>query len=66
MEQTLKIYQDRINELGIAGTKVQYAGGNRILVQVPGIETKEANRIKEILIQEAHLEFREVIDAPEI
>ena len=64
IEQTLAVYRGRIDEIGIAGTTVQHAGDNRIIVQIPGIETKESDRIKEILKRQAHLEFKLVIDGP--
>lgn len=43
---------------------MQHAGGNRIIVQIPRIETKESDRIKEILKRQAHLEFKLVIEGP--
>ncbi len=64
IDQTLAVYRSRIDEIGVAGTTVQHAGGNRIFVQIPGVDTAEANRIKEILKRQAHLEFRLVIDGP--
>lgn len=64
IDQTLAVFRSRIDEIGVAGTTVQHAGDNRILVQIPGIDTKEANRIKEILKRQAHLEFKVVIDGP--
>ena len=64
IEQTLTVYRGRIDEIGVAGTTVQHAGGNRIIVQIPGIETEESDRIKEILKRQAHLEFKLVIDGP--
>jgi len=64
IEQTLGVYRGRINEIGFAGTTVQQAGDNRIMVQIPGIDTKESERIKGILTRQAHLEFKLVIDGP--
>ena len=64
IDKTLAVYRNRIDEFGIAGTTIQHAGGNRIIVQIPGVETKEADRIKGILMRQAHLEFKLVIDGP--
>ncbi len=64
IEQTLAVYRRRIDEIGVAGTTVQHAGDSRIIVQIPGIETKESDRIKAILKRQAHLEFKLVIDGP--
>ena len=65
MDRTLAVYRNRIDEIGVAGTIVQQSGENRIIVQVPGIETKEAQRIKGILERQAYLEFKLVIKGPE-
>jgi preprotein translocase subunit SecD len=64
IDKTLLVFRNRIDEIGIAGTTVQRAENNRIIVQVPGIGTEEANRIKGILTRMAHLEFKIVIDGP--
>ncbi len=64
IERVLAVYRNRIDEIGVAGTTVQRGEGNRIFVQVPGIETKDANRIKNILKRQARLEFRLVVDGP--
>ena len=64
MESALAVYRNRINEIGVAGTIVQQSGQNHIIVQVPGIETAEADRIKDILKRTAHLEFKLVVDGP--
>ncbi len=64
MESAMTVYRNRIDEIGVSGTTVAQAGQNQIVVQVPGIETEEANRIKEILLKQAHLEFKLVVDGP--
>ena len=64
MENTLAVYRNRVDELGISGTTVQQAGENQIVVEVPGIGTKESNRIKGILMKTALLEFKIVDDGP--
>ena len=64
MEDTLTVFRNRVDELGISGTTVQKSGENQIIVEVPGIGTEESNRIKNMLIQTAHLEFKLVVDGP--
>ena len=64
VEKTLTVYRGRIDEIGVAGTTVQHSGDTRIIVQIPGIDTKESERIKNILLRQAHLEFKLVIDGP--
>ncbi len=64
MESALTVYRNRVDEIGVAGTTVAQAGQNQIIVQVPGIETEEANRIRDILKRTAHLEFKLVVDGP--
>lgn len=64
IDQTLAVFRNRIDEIGMAGTTVQHAGGNRIIVQIPGIDSIEADRVKGILKRQAHLEFKLVIDGP--
>ena len=64
IDQTVALYRKRIDKVGLAGTTVQPSGKNRITVQIPGIDSEEANRIKEILIRQGHLEFKLVVDGP--
>ncbi len=64
VDQTLAVYRNRVDEIGVAGTIIQRAGENQIRVQIPGIDTKESERIKGILSRQAHLEFRVVVDGP--
>ncbi|MDH3973800.1 MAG: hypothetical protein OEV42_05930 [Deltaproteobacteria bacterium] len=37
IEQTLAVYRNRIDEIGVSGTTVQRSGEDKIIVQVPGI-----------------------------
>ena len=64
VESALALYRNRIDEIGVARTSVEQAGENRIIVQIPGVETKEVKRIRDILIRTAHLEFKLVVDGP--
>ncbi len=64
VESAVTVIRTRIDELGIAATRVERAGIDRIFVQVPGADMEQVERIREILTRIAHLEFRIVIDGP--
>lgn len=64
MDQTIALYRNRIDKMGLSGTTVQPSGNNRIIIEVPGVNTEEANRIKDILKRQGHLEFKLVDDRP--
>lgn len=64
IDQTVALYRKRIDKIGFAGTTVQSSGDDRIVVQIPGIDSEEADRIKEILKRQGHLEFKLVVDGP--
>ena len=60
LNQNLTTLRNRINELGVAEALVQSQGGNRIVVELPGVQdTAEAKRV---LGRTANLEFRMVSD----
>ncbi|WP_374378885.1 protein translocase subunit SecD [Pseudomonas fluvialis] len=64
IKQNLTTVRNRVNELGVAEPLVQRQGGNRIVVELPGVQdTAEAKRI---LGKTANLEFRLAaeLDAP--
>jgi preprotein translocase subunit SecD len=64
IDQTVALYKKRIDKMGLSGTTVQPSGANRIIVQVPGVDTEEANRIKDVLKRQGYLEFKLVVDGP--
>ncbi len=64
LDLTVALYRKRIDKLGLSGTSVQPSGENRIIVQVPGVDSEEASRIKEVLKHQGHLEFKLVVDGP--
>lgn len=60
VSQNLTTIRNRVNELGVSEPLVQRQGGNRIVVELPGIQdTAEAKRI---LGKVANLEFRLVAE----
>ena len=62
VDVALEIIRNRIDEFGVAEPIIQKGSGKRIIVQIPGIGTDGAKRIKDIIMRQAHLEFRLVVD----
>jgi preprotein translocase subunit SecD len=58
IQQNLTTLRNRVNELGVAEPIVQQAGGDRIVVQLPGVQ--DTARAKDIIGRTATLEFRMV------
>ena len=56
IDRALKTVRNRIEGIGVSEAIVQKQGSDRIVVQVPGIQDPE--RAKEIVKQQAFLEFR--------
>lgn len=62
VDVALEIIRNRIDEFGVSEPVIQKGSGKRIIVQVPGVGTEAAKRIKDIIMRQAHLEFRMVVD----
>lgn len=60
LEQSITILRNRVNQLGISEAVVQQQGGDRVVVDLPGIQ--DTARAKKILGNTATLEFRMVDD----
>jgi preprotein translocase subunit SecD len=56
IDQSLETLRNRIDEFGVAEPVIQREGGNRILIQLPGVKDRE--RAKKIIGRTARLEFR--------
>ncbi len=56
VKQNLTTLRNRVNELGVAEPLVQRQGGNRIVVELPGVQDTAA--AKRIIGKNANLEFR--------
>ncbi|HCW90166.1 MAG TPA: protein translocase subunit SecD [Marinobacter sp.] len=56
IEQNLTTIRNRVNELGVAEPLVQRQGGNRIIVELPGVQ--DTAQAKRVLGATANLEFR--------
>lgn len=62
IKQNIQTLHNRINELGVAEPIIQQQGGDRIVVQLPGVQ--DVAKAKEILGRTATLEIRMVDDSP--
>ena len=58
--QNITILRNRVNELGVAEPIIQQQGGDRVVVQLPGVQ--DTARAKDILGRQATLEIRMVND----
>ncbi len=56
IDQNLSTLRNRVNELGVAEALVQRQGGNRIVVELPGVQ--DTAMAKRVLGRTANLEFR--------
>lgn len=59
-EQALETIRNRIDEFGVLEPDIRIQGGDRILLQLPGI--KDPDRAKKLLEKTAHLTFQLVND----
>ena len=63
LKQNITTLHNRINELGVAEPVIQQQGGDRIVVQLPGVQ--DTAKAKDILGRTATLEMRLVDESPE-
>lgn len=64
MDQAIKTIRNRIDQFGVAEPDIRKQQGNRIQVQLPGLQDPE--RAINIIGQTAHLEFKMVDDTADI
>ncbi|MGE4193470.1 MAG: protein translocase subunit SecD [Pseudodesulfovibrio sp.] len=64
MEQAIKTIRNRIDQFGVAEPDIRRQQGNRIQVQLPGLQDPE--RAIKIIGQTAHLEFKMVDDTADV
>ncbi len=62
VKQAIETIGNRIDELGLVNTTVQ-SRGQDIIVEIPGVDERQVERIKRIISQTARLEFKIVDDA---
>jgi len=62
ISQATEVLRKRIDRFGVAEPVIQSAGGNRILIQLPGLSQADKESAKEQIQKKAFLEFRLVKD----
>ncbi|MBL0849299.1 MAG: protein translocase subunit SecD [Candidatus Liberibacter ctenarytainae] len=60
IEQSMEIVRQRIDQIGISESTIQYLGSNRILVQLPG--EQNPLRLRQLLGTTAKMSFHRVVD----
>ncbi|HVU07107.1 MAG TPA: protein translocase subunit SecD [Verrucomicrobiae bacterium] len=60
--QAIEVLRKRIDKFGVAEPVIQSAGGNRILIQLPGLSQSAKESAQKQIQQAAFLEFRMVKD----
>jgi SecD/SecF fusion protein len=63
METARNVIENRVNAFGVAEPLVQIVGGNRIIVELPGLSSNDQDRALGLIGQSAVLEFRIVKQA---
>ncbi len=62
LSQAVEVLRKRIDRFGVAEPVIQSAGGNRILIQLPGLSQSDKESAKQQIQKTAYLEFRMVND----
>ena len=62
LSQAVEVLRKRIDRFGVAEPLIQSAGGNRILIQLPGLSQSDKDSAREQITKKAYLEFRMVAD----
>tara|TARA_B100000579_G_scaffold63198_2_gene46449 strand:- start:16760 stop:18331 length:1572 start_codon:yes stop_codon:yes gene_type:complete len=62
LQQVKNILTNRIDQFGVIESSIQLSGKERIIVQIPGIEETDRERILNIISKTAMLEFKPVIE----
>ncbi len=60
LSQAIEVLRKRIDRFGVAEPIIQSAGGNRILIQLPGLSQADKDSAKQQISKTAFLEFRMV------
>jgi SecD/SecF fusion protein len=58
LQAARRVIENRVNEFGVSEPLIQTAGGDRIVVELPGLTSEEQDRAQELIGQQAVLEFR--------
>jgi len=62
LSQAVEVLRKRIDRFGVAEPLIQSAGGNRILIQLPGLSQSSKESAQQQIQKSAYLEFRMVHD----
>ena len=62
LQQVKDILSNRIDQFGVVESSVQLSGSDRIAIQIPGVDSKQRERILGIISKTAMLEFKPVIE----
>ena len=60
LEHAIEVLRARVDQLGVAEPLIQPAGGNKILIQLPGLAEADKQSARENIQRAAFLEFRMV------
>jgi len=66
LQDIVQIFNRKLNNTGMKEIFVQPLGTDRILVQLPGLKKSEVENIIKTLMTQGKLEFKTVIDDPEL
>jgi SecD/SecF fusion protein len=62
LNQAIEVLRKRIDRFGVAEPVIQSAGGNQILIELPGLSQADKDSAREQITKKAFLEFRLVND----
>ncbi len=62
LSQVKDVLSNRIDQFGVVESSVQLSGQDRIVIQIPGVDSRERERILGIISKTAMLEFKPVIE----
>ena len=57
LQAARNIIENRVNEFGVAEPLIQTSGGDRIVVELPGLTSSDQDRALDLIGQQAQLEF---------
>lgn len=63
VRQVKEVIENRVRDFGMVEPSIQAAGGDRILIQVPGASQRDRERIVDLIKRSAVLEFKIVQDS---
>ena len=66
IDRSERILRTRIDQFGVEEPSVQQVGGDRIIVELPGIGLDDESRAKDLIQQSAFLEFKLVLPVTEL